>query len=80
MIHQHKRPAMVYLRHPTDTAAAASGAGKPAPSKDHIPRGLEYIPSGEIDTIPSGAIVVGHYARPIFPVVWSLSNPPGDVC
>lgn len=44
---QHKRPAMVYLRHASD-AGSASGASKPAPSKDHIPRGLEYIPSGDI--------------------------------
>lgn len=41
---------MVYLRQSADSGAGAFG-GKPAASKDHVPRGLEYIPSGE-DAVP----------------------------
>lgn len=41
---------MVYLRQSADSGAGAF-SGKPAPSKDHVPRGLEYIPSGE-DAVP----------------------------
>lgn len=44
MCAMHKRPAMVYLRQSADSGAGAF-SGKPAPSKDHVPRGLEYIPS-----------------------------------
>ena len=37
---------MVYLRQSVDSGAGTV-RGKPAASKDHVPRGLEYIPSGE---------------------------------
>lgn len=52
---QHKRPAMVYLRHPSSSTTTSSSGkgfakadGKASADKGHIPRGLEYIPSGQI--------------------------------
>lgn len=56
-VEQHKRPAMVYLRHPSSTCTS-SGKGvatadcKASADKGHIPRGLEYIPSGEEVGLP----------------------------
>ncbi|CAM9549447.1 unnamed protein product, partial [Ectocarpus sp. 8 AP-2014] len=44
----HKRPAMVYLRHPSDSSSSGKGSAgvKPTADKGHVPKGLEYIPSG----------------------------------
>lgn len=39
---------MVYLRHPCDSSSSGKGSAgvKPVADKGHVPKGLEYIPSG----------------------------------